>query len=68
MKAPTSPFNPGREKTNVAVQRSFPNLKEAENLGEQATASATRPQPGVRFSKHGAFGPPQSHAIGDLWD
>lgn len=66
MRAPTPSI--GRSmKTNVAVQRPTVNLKEAENLGEEATAAAVRPQPGVTFSKHGAFGPPVIHPIERLW-
>jgi hypothetical protein len=69
MKAQISPFNPGREKTNVAVQRPTVNLKEAENLGEQAEAAARTTQPGVRFGKHGTFfGPSPVHPVEALWD
>jgi len=64
-----APMTIGRsEKTNVALQRPTVNLKEAENLGEEATAAGSRPQPGVRFSRHGTFGPPVNHAIENLWD
>lgn len=39
---------------NVAVQRPTVNLKEAENVGEQASAEAQRySAPKVVFSKHG---------------
>jgi hypothetical protein len=39
---------------NVAVQRPTVNLKEAENVGEQATAEAARfAAPRIVFSKHG---------------
>jgi hypothetical protein len=40
---------------NVAVQRPTVNIKEAENVGEQA-AAAVHEEP-VTFSKHGTFGP-----------
>lgn len=67
MRAPQ--FGPsGSGKLNVAVQRPTVNLKEAENLGEEANASAVRPPSGVRFSKHGTFGPPVDHAVEKLFD
>lgn len=42
-------------KFNVAVQRPTVNIKEAENLGEQAAAAVHSQQPS--FSKHASFGP-----------
>ena len=57
----------GREKVNVAVQRPTVNIKEAENLGEQAVASSmAKPEP-VRFSKHGVFGPSPVHPVENMW-
>jgi hypothetical protein len=49
----------GRDtKINVALQRPTVNIKEAENVGEQAAAVAhTNPSPS--FSKHATFGPKQ---------
>jgi len=42
------------EKINVAVQRPNVNVREAENLGEQAAAEIRHNyEPDVRFSKHG---------------
>lgn len=40
---------------NVAVQRPTVNVKEAENVGEQA-AAVVKPE-GFRFYSHGTFGP-----------
>lgn len=43
---------------NVAVQRPTVNMREAENLNEQAAAVANRNNPeGFRFSRHGTLGP-----------
>ena len=71
MKLPTPPI--GRSmKTNVAVQPSANvNIKESENLAEQAAAKAgtiksIEPQP-TRFYRHGTFGPEIPHAIERLW-
>ena len=51
------PFGPqDGAKINVALQRPTVNLKEAENVGEQAQAAA-RVTPRVSFSKHATFGP-----------
>ena len=55
------------EKINVAVQRPTVNLKEAENIGEQADAAARASAPEVKFSKHGTFGPSPAHPVADLW-
>ncbi|PWT75517.1 MAG: hypothetical protein C5B59_08545 [Bacteroidetes bacterium] len=66
MRQPTAPI--GRAmKTNVALQRPTVNIKEAENVAEQATAEANRPAPPVRFNKHGAFGDSPAHMIEKLW-
>lgn len=40
---------------NVAVKRPNVNLKESENVGEQAAAAVHAKQP--RFSKHGTYWP-----------
>jgi hypothetical protein len=40
---------------NVAVKRPSVNLKEAENVGEQASAATHQKQP--MFSKHGTYWP-----------
>lgn len=43
---------------NVAVQRPTVNIKEAENVAEQANAAAhTNTETGFRFSRHGTLGP-----------
>lgn len=54
------PFAAGNDagKINVAVQRPTVNVREAENLGEQAAAVGLKNLPPVRLSKHGTFGPP----------
>lgn len=49
------PLGQGSGPINVAVQRPTVNLKEAENVGEQA-AAATDNEPRVTFSKHATFG------------
>jgi hypothetical protein len=54
MKAPFGPQDGAR--FNITVQRPTVNLKEAENVGEQAQAAAHM-TPRVSFSKHAAFGP-----------
>jgi len=55
------------EKINVALMRPTVNVKEAENVAEQAEAVAhTAPSP-VKFSKHGAFGPNPAHPVMDLF-
>jgi len=41
---------------NVAVQRPTVNVREAENVGEQA-AAAVHSDSAFRFSKHGTLGP-----------
>lgn len=41
---------------NVAVQRPTVNLKEAENVAEEAQAVA-HTQPKLTFTKHATFGP-----------
>lgn len=47
---------------NVAVQRPTVNLRESENVNEQAAAVANRNNPeGFRFSKHGTLGPHKSY-------
>lgn len=59
MKAPAS-FTAGNPAgpVNVAVQRPTVNVKEAENVGEEMAAEVRRNQEaGLRFSKHGTFGP-----------
>ncbi len=51
------PFGPqDSARFNIAVQRPTTNLKEAENVGEQAQAAVPM-TPRVTFSKHGTFGP-----------
>jgi len=51
------PFGPqDGAKFNIAVQRPSVNVKEAENVGEQAQAAAHL-TPRVTFSRHGTFGP-----------
>jgi hypothetical protein len=58
MKAPTG-FPLGRGESgpiNVALQRPTVNLKEAENVGEQAAAAANN-EPKLTFTKHATFGP-----------
>jgi hypothetical protein len=55
------------EKMNVALQRPTVNVKEAENVAEEASAAAEKSQPGVKFSKHGVFGPSPSHSVSDLF-
>lgn len=59
MKA-SGPFTAGNDagRVNVAVQRPTVNVKEAENVGEEMAAEVRRNQDeGLRFSKHGTFGP-----------
>jgi hypothetical protein len=41
-------------RVNLAVQRPTVNLREAENVSEEA-AAASHPQ--ITFSRHGTFGP-----------
>lgn len=66
MKQATPPL--GRsEKINVALNRPTVNLKEAENLGEEATAVGRENAPMVKFSRHGTFGPNPAHPVADLW-
>jgi hypothetical protein len=61
------PIGPtGVAPANVAVQRPTVNIKEAENLGEQAVA-ASHVHPEIRMSKHGAFGKPVSHPVEQMW-
>lgn len=51
------PFGPqDGARFNIAVQRPTVNIKEAENVGEQAQAAA-HITPRVSFSKHATFGP-----------
>ena len=51
------PFGPqDGAKFDVALQRPTVNVKEAENLGEQAQ-SVVGMHEGPIFSKHGTFGP-----------
>lgn len=56
-------FGPS-EKINVAVQRPTVNVKEAENVSEQASAATQgmKNQP-LQFSKHATFGPPKAHPL-----
>lgn len=61
------PVGPTGEKVDVAVQRPTVNVKEAENLGEQAGAAARNAAQGMTFAKHGTFGPPVNHGIAALW-
>jgi hypothetical protein len=57
-----SPYAAGNDsKINVAVQRPTVNLREAENVGEQAAAAARVNEPPFRFSKHGTFGKTVTH-------
>lgn len=62
------PLGPSGDNINVAVKRPTVNVKEAENLGEQSLAAARHANDGVRFSKHGTFGPPVNHGVDKLWD
>lgn len=62
----TLPLGPSGPPVNVAVQRPTVNVKEAENLGEQAKAVSGHPA-GTVFAKHGTFGPPVNHGIDSLW-
>lgn len=57
---PQGSFAAGQDagKINIAVMRPTVNLREAENLSEQAAAVGRANQPPVRLSKHGTFGPP----------
>lgn len=43
---------------NVALQRPTVNLKEAENVAEEAAATA-HSEPSLTLSKHATFGPKQ---------
>jgi len=62
------PIGPTGDKINVAVQRPTVNVKEAENLGEESVSAARRAgNEGVRFSKHGTFGPATNHGLDGLW-
>jgi hypothetical protein len=64
-------FPLGNEKINVAAQRSVPNIREAENVGEQASTLAQRYKNDVpRFSKHGTFfgKATTDHPIQDAWE
>jgi hypothetical protein len=54
---------------NVAVQRPTVNLKEAENVGEQAKAVGNKISgEGFRFSRHGTLGPAKPTAIEKAWE
>jgi hypothetical protein len=54
---------------NVALQRPTVNLKEAENIGEQAKAVSDRVSgDGFRFSRHGTLGPAKPTALEKAWD
>lgn len=59
-------------KINVAAQRPTVNIKEAENVGEEATAAARHykeQSDTVRFSKHGKFAQPvDAHPVTDAWN
>lgn len=61
MKLPqVGPYAAGNDsKINVAVQRPTVDLREAENVGEQAAAAGRVNQQPVRLSKHATFGPKQ---------
>ena len=61
------PLGPTGDKINVAVQRPTVNVKESENLGEEAKAAARHSGEGLRFAKHGTFGPPAKQGIDSLW-
>ena len=53
---------------NVAVQRPTTNLREAENLGEEAQAAAhTNTETGFRFSRHGTLGPAKPTELEKAW-
>jgi hypothetical protein len=61
------------EKFNVAVQRPSVNVREAENLGEQAAAAAHSEPANANvytgISKHGTFSPtPKEHLIEGMWN
>ena len=56
------------EPVDVALQRPTSNIREAENVGEQASAAAGKDAPPVRFSKHGTFGANPAHPVESLWD
>lgn len=61
------PVGPSGEKVNLAVQRQTVNVKQAENLGEQAVAAANHANDGMVFAKHGTFGPKVNRGIDSLW-
>jgi len=55
------------EKIDVALNRPTVNVKEAENVGEQASAATRATAPPVQFSKHGSlFGNP-AHPVESLF-
>lgn len=54
---------------NVAVQRPTVNVREAENLGEEAQAAAhTNVETGFRFSRHGTLGPTKPTTVEQAWE
>lgn len=57
------------EKFNVAVQRPNVNVKESENVGEQAKAEARRySNEQFKFSKHGTFpNGPDEHPVNEMF-
>lgn len=57
----TLPIKPSN--VNIAVKRPTVNVKEAENVGEQAAASADKYSQGLRLSKHATFGPSVPHPL-----
>jgi hypothetical protein len=61
------PVGPSGGPANVAVQRPTVNIKEAENLGEQAVAT-THARQDFTFAKHGTFGKPNRHMIQDMFE
>ena len=69
MPSPKGNFPIGKsEKINVALQRPTVNVKEAENVGEQAEAAARASQPQVQFSKHGTMpGYKPVHPVEEFW-
>jgi len=54
---------------NVGVQKSEANIREAENMGEEAATAAQRYKDAtVRFSKHGTFfGKANDHPVEKMW-
>jgi hypothetical protein len=60
-----TPIGPSDDKINIAVQRPNINVKEAENVAEQANAVTQRLKGpnGVTYSRHGTFGPSKPNPL-----